>query len=237
MKNLEKVNVRSSAVRISIDIGTKLYLQIDGVDFILQSMFIGMETNEYIIIKSPSSLFKIKHKLFRGNDIVVKYVCKGIHTFQTRVIEHITKKVSMAKPLSMLIIEYPKIIQSHDPRSHTRMHCFIPSTITGKNNKGVGAVLDISRVGCRWQMKATLKEEKIPSFSVNEKVTVECKSPGVKESLILVGDVRTIKRNKQELTLGVLFRKRSQEVQNEIAHYLLSSDDSFQPTEKLSRPE
>lgn len=224
--DFKEVNIKSSAIRVSIDIGTKLHLKIDGVDLPLQSIFIGMETNEYLIIKSPNPLYKIKHKLFQGNDIIVKYIYKGIHTFQTRIIEHI------AKPISILIIEYPKIIQSHDPRTHARMHCYIPSIIKGKNEKGFGAILDVSRVGCRWQIKATLEEERMRSFSINEKVTLECRLPGTKKNIILVGDVRTIKKNKQEINLGVLFHKGSQEVKNMISHYTLSLEDYFQPTEK-----
>ena len=109
MEEIEGILELSKAKGIYIDIGTKLYLDIDGVSFSVTSIFVGMLKDEFLIITLPRRYKNIQNKLFRGNKMVVKYLFDGsVSAFQTSVIEMITN------PIKALAVEYPKVVRSRN---------------------------------------------------------------------------------------------------------------------------
>ncbi|OPZ60943.1 MAG: hypothetical protein BWY87_00156 [Deltaproteobacteria bacterium ADurb.Bin510] len=44
--------------RISLEVGVDVHLKLNGVGFPLQSTVVGMEADEYLIIKSPKPLYR-----------------------------------------------------------------------------------------------------------------------------------------------------------------------------------
>ena len=96
---------------INIDIGTMVYLEIEGVNFSVTSVFIGMLRDEFMIVTLPKRYKSVQNKLFTGNKIIVKYLFDGsVFAFQTSVIETITN------PIKALALEYPKVIQKRELR-------------------------------------------------------------------------------------------------------------------------
>ncbi len=60
-------------------------------------------------------------------------------------------------PIRLLFVEYPKIIEHYDLRSHERMDCFLPAGTKIKDKDKEGAVLDISQKG--YHLKNSLKTQ------------------------------------------------------------------------------
>ena len=91
MEELEGLLELNKSEGIYIDIGTKVYLEIEGVNFSVTSIFIGMLKDEFMIITLPKRYKSVKNKLFPANKMVVKYLYDGsVYAFQTTVIETIT---------------------------------------------------------------------------------------------------------------------------------------------------
>lgn len=214
--NVENGDYLNTGKRILIELGTQLQLEIGGVASRFKSNLVGIEPGEYLIIKTPTAAASdsIKKKLFRGNEIIVRYLYKGtVFGFQSQLIE------ATFTPISLLYVEYPKIIENHDLRSQERIDCFLPSKIKIRDEEIQGTILDINERGCRCLIKA-LKGETLPSVQVDEQVTLKCQFPGVGDEKVVSGKVRNISCDEHETALGIEFHEITPEVQKVIAQYI-----------------
>lgn len=219
---IRDIDPSNTGKRISIEVGDQLQIEIEGVAFRFKSSVVGIEPDEYLIIKTPiipPHLGSIKHKLFSGNQIVVRYIHKGtVFGFQTKLIE------AISLPVRLLFVEYPNIIEHHDLRSHERIDCFLPSKIKINDKERRGTILDLSEKGCCHRMKA-LKDEKFPSIQIDDQITLMCQFPGIEGEHVVPGMVKNINKDTQEMSLGIVFHEITPEVQKVIAHYISTAKD------------
>jgi len=203
--------------RISLDIGTKLKIEIQGVLMSLESMMVGMEEGHYIIIKTPGPLSIIKNKLFVGNEMIVKYLYKGsVYAFQTKLLE------IYSKPVNLLFLEYPKLVESHEIRAHKRIKCFIPANVTFGKEDRQAVIKDISNGGGSCIIKI-IKNEKIPSIRLDSSIFLSCQFPGVEEDVSLSGLIKNIKKSLSEIKIGFVFNKNTiDEAKDVISQYIYS---------------
>ena len=202
--------------RISIELGTQLEIEIEGVPTRFKSSLVGVEPDEYLIIKEPeAALYEIlRNKLFRGNQIVVRYLCKGtLFGFQSQLVQ------VTSTPIRLLFVEYPKTIEVYDLRSHERIDCFFPAKIKIKDEEKNGAILDISEGGCRCVIKSS-EGEKLPSVQIDERITLRCQFPGTESEQVVSGEVRNVGMDKQKAVLGIQFHEIAPGLQNIIAQYI-----------------
>ncbi len=205
--------------RISLEIGIPVQMKMDGVSFPLQSVLVGMEIDEYLILKVPGQYANIKHKLFPGADIVVRYIFHGIvFGFQTKLIEVITR------PVKLLFLEYPKIIEHHDLRSHKRAQSIFPTTIKTKDRANNGAIIDISKNGCRCHILASQKEP-LPPVQVDDEISLTCRFPGISGDHVIHGIVRNVKRTRRDLIIGIEFLMLEEELNDHITKYIYAIED------------
>lgn len=217
--NKESIDFFNAGIRISLEIGTQLHAELEGVSIPLQCEFVGMDSDSFIIITSPKPYATVKHKLFKGNHIIVRYLYKGtVYAFQTKLIDAITK------PARLVFLEYPKIVQHKDLRTHKRMNCYIPTAVLFQDEEIQGALLDINKKGCKCQIQGTLSE-KFVSLNINDLVSLKFPFPGVEGKIQVIGKVTNLRKSKQQLELGVLFHKPSLETEKMISQYILSVYD------------
>jgi len=67
MEELEEIFELNKSEGIYIDIGTRVYLEIEGVNFSVTSIFIGMLKDEFMIVTFPKRYKSVKNKLFPAN--------------------------------------------------------------------------------------------------------------------------------------------------------------------------
>jgi len=218
MKEME-IDFSEFGKRISLEIGIPIQLQLEGVSFPLQSILVGMEIESYLILKIPAQFANIKHKLVPGTDIIVRYIYQGIvFGFQTKLIEVISR------PVKLLFLEYPKIIEHHDLRSQKRAHSIFPTVIKIKDKTNNGAIIDISINGCRCHILASQREQ-LPPAQIDDEIKLLCKFPGIQGDHEVLGIIRNIKKSRKELILGVEFMVLEQEVHNHISRYIYAVED------------
>ncbi len=209
--------------RICLEIGLPIQLKLEGVAFPLQSVLVGMEIDEYLIIKIPVQFANIKHKLFPGIDIVVRYLYQGIvFGFQTKLIEIISK------PVKLLFLEYPRIIEHHELRSHKRAQSIFPATIRIKDKTNNGAIIDVSKNGCRCHMLSS-RSEHLPPVQIDDEISIMCKFPGVEGDHEVLGKIRNIKKSRNELIVGIEFLKLELEIHDLISQYIYAVEE-FAPS-------
>jgi len=218
----ENVDYLVTGRRILIELGSQLQIEIDGVTFRFKSVLVGMESDEYLIIKTPmvpsnAPFTSIKQKLFPGIQVIVRYLYKGtVFGFQSKLIE------AISTPVRLLFVEYPKIVENYDLRSQERTDCFLPVKIKimdKEDKEEHGAILDISERGCRCLIKA-LKDEKLPSAQIDDQITLTCQFPGIEGEQVVSGNVKNISRDKRQMILGIEFHEIVARVKDIIAQYL-----------------
>lgn len=221
MKGMD-IDIFEYGKRINLEIGIPIQLKMEGVAFPLQSVLVGMEIDEYLIIKIPAQYTNVKHKLIPGVDIIVRYLYRGtVYGFQTKLIEIISK------PVKLLFLEYPKIIEHYDLRSQKRAESIFPATITIRDKTNHGAIIDVSKNGCRCQILNT-RREPLPPVQIDDEIFLRCKFPGVEGDREVLGKIKNIRRSRKELIVGVEFSRLELEIHNLISQYIYEVED-FSP--------
>ncbi|WP_320040554.1 flagellar brake protein [uncultured Desulfobacter sp.] len=183
---------------LNIDIGTKVYLTIEGVSFNVSSIFVGLLDDEYVIITLPQKYKTVQTKLYPGNKMIVKYLYNGsLYAFQAAIIEIITR------PIRAIAIEYPKIVQNQDLRVVRRNNVAIPGRVEFKSHALQVVVFDVSRHGCCFRFQETRKSK--VAFKENDTLKIYCLLPGVSNELSAMASIRNIRREDATLSIGVEF--------------------------------
>ena len=218
MEELEGILELNKSEGIYIDIGTHVYLEIEGVNFSVTSVFIGMLKDEFMIVTLPKRYKSVQNKLLTGNTIVVKYLFDGsVFAFQTSVIETITN------PIKALAIEYPKIVQKRELRIIKRNSVVIPGRVEAKKIEVPIVVFDISRNGLRF--KYNDNKQCLNMLKDNDLVRVYCQFPGMSEEVGALAVVRNVRRKQGQLSIGTEFQNISKTFLTPLMHFLYSIED------------
>jgi len=207
--------------RISAELGTTIKIELEDIELPLQSSIVGMENERYIIIKAPEPFQRIRHKLYPGNEMIVRYISDGtVFAFQTRMIE------TIVKPIPLIFVEYPKIIQHYELRNQKRVPCHLPTRVIFEDQENIGCIVDMARTGCRLLIQAE-KNPKLTKFDLENEVILESIFPGSKEVVSLDGVVKNIKRTRKEVDLGILFHGDTSDENQKTLNWFLASIDGF----------
>jgi c-di-GMP-binding flagellar brake protein YcgR len=206
--------------RISIEIGTQMQIQIEGFASRVKGILVGIETNEYLIIKLPYTSIDwqlLKTKLFKGNQIIVRYLHKGtIFGFQSTVLDVIFT------PAKLIFAKYPSIIEEHNIRAYKRVNCFLPAKIKVDEVENEGSIQDISQAGCRY---VTKNIKRLSSLETDKQITITFQFPGVEGSHNLSGKIKNIKKDSDEIGIGIEFVEITPEIQTKITEYIQEFQD------------
>lgn len=218
MEDLEDILELKKDSGIYIDIGTKVYLEIDGVDFSVVSIFVGMLKDEFMIITLPKRFKAVKNKLFPSSKMVVKYLYDGsVFAFQTTVIELITN------PIRAIALEYPKVVQKQELRIAKRKNVVIPGRIEAKKVELSIVVFDINKNGCRFQYhdnKTTMS-----ALREGDLLRIYCQFPGVSDEVGAMACVRNVRREQGKLFVGVQFQDITKPFLTPLMHFLYAIED------------
>lgn len=218
MEELEGILELNKSEGIYIDIGTRVYLEIEGVNFSVTSVFVGMLKGEFLIITLPKRYKSVKNKLYAGNKMVIKYLHEGsVYAFQTNVIEIITT------PIRALAIEYPKVVQERELRIVKRNDVVIPGRVEAKKIEFQVIVNDISKKGCRFRYLT--KGNNASPLREGDLLRIYCRFPGVAEEIGSMACVRNVRREKDQLCVGAEFKDISNSFLNPLMHFLFAIED------------
>ncbi|THB76473.1 MAG: flagellar brake protein [Desulfobacteraceae bacterium] len=218
MESLDDLLELDKSKGIYIDIGTKLYLEIEGVNFSVTSVFVGLLKDEFMIITLPKRYKSVKTKLYKGNKIVIKYLFEGsVYAFQSNVIEIITD------PIKAVAIEYPKIVQERELRLVKRNSVTIPGRIEYREVGFSIVVFDISKNGCRF--KYNDDKPAISPLKEGDFLKIFCQFPGVSTEVAAIASVRNVKREKEKLSIGTQFHELTDSFLTPLMHFLYAIED------------
>ena len=201
--------------RIGLDIGSKLQVEIQGVDSPLESFMIGMMPDDFLIITMPSRLSASEHKLSKGTRLGIKYLYLGkICVFNAEL------QATVDFHQRLLFISYPSVVHYRELRRHKRVESFLPCIISLSNGQSQpGVIIDMSISGCLCQHK-NREDNPLPSLQIDESVTIHCLFPGMDEEQVLAGHTKNLHKTKRDTRIGVEFVENSPAVEKVITRYL-----------------
>jgi hypothetical protein len=220
MEELEGLLALDKSEGIYIDIGTQVYLEIEGVNFSVTSIFIGMLKDEFMIVTLPKRYKSVKNKLLPSDTLVVKYLYDGsVYAFQTKVIETITR------PIKALAIGYPKVVQQRELRIAKRNNVVVPGRVEAKKKSFSMVVFDISKKGCRFKYRDNIRH--MASFREGDLLRLYCQFPGVAEEMGTLAVVKNIKRSQGQFTIGTEFQDVTKAFLMPLMQFLISIEDFY----------
>jgi c-di-GMP-binding flagellar brake protein YcgR len=221
----EMLNVGKSFL---LPVGTRLQIEIGGIDIKLESFVVGLLPDDAIIIKHPftGSLGSIAHKLFKGNKVTVRYIHGGsVFAFQSEVLG-VTND-----PFRLIFIAYPSLIARHRLRKNSRVQCYLPAEmfLKNKNDKEIisdvgynGIVSDLSIQGCCFGMIKSVTNQAPPHIRIEGLVTVRIQLPGIETRIELNGSVRRSELDANKMNIGIQFKEIDEDIKRRIADHILA---------------
>ncbi len=203
-------------------IGATLKLQIHGTDARLTSELVGVEEDKYLIIKMPpipsvGTVSSLSGLFCKGNTVVVRYMHNGtLFGFKSRVYHVIID------PVKLIFLEYPKKIEDYNLRSHRRVDCYLPASVGVAGNTIEGAITDISREGCHFTMEKSKVKRLI--LQIDKGVDVSFQLPGVGKKLTIAAKQKTIKKDKNNINIGVEFINMDNKTEERLYDFLSTAD-------------
>lgn len=201
---------------LTFDETTILAVEFVDFDCPFTSSVIGMQPDDFIIIRTPKALSDSKEPAELINKpLLVKYIHAGRKTiFKSTVLETINS------PTPLLFISYPESIHFHELRKVKRTTIMIPCTLhTKEMEEYYGMLIDLSSKGGLCQIKSK-GNPSIRSIQNETVVSLRCLLPGLKDEQRINGIVRNIRSQKDTTKLGIEFIDMSSKVTSVIDEYL-----------------
>jgi c-di-GMP-binding flagellar brake protein YcgR len=108
-----------------------------------RATLLGYKPGEFLIVK-PSAVQSSKAGYEPDSDVLVSLENNGsLYGFESQVLNW------LKHPSPVLILSYPKDIESRPLRRHPRVECLVPAIIEGQSLFVSGHIRDISLGGCR----------------------------------------------------------------------------------------
>jgi len=183
--------------RISVELGTQMQLEFESIKGRFNSTVVGMDPPAYLILKPSGDASRVAAKLYKGNTVVVRYIHAGsVYGFQS------TTLGTIAEPVRLVFIAYPKIVAEHNIRTDKRIECVLPATVTVGEEALEAVILDVSQGGCRLSLSEPPADSGI---RVGSELAIAFALPGIEGRLEVEGKVRNVRQDERGLELGVQF--------------------------------
>lgn len=204
-----------------MEIGTILQIQISGTNARIKSELIGIEKKKYLIIKMPpvKALGNTLNTFYKGNDIVIRYLYKGtVFGFQTQIVN------TIFDPAKLIFVKYPKKFENYELRNNKRIDCYLPAGIKISDNTIEGRITDISREGCQFIVETSKIINSVKILQIEAEIGVCFQLPGVEKEFIITAQQKNIKRDRNNVNIGLWFINMDADVQAKFYGFLSQAE-------------
>lgn len=214
---LDLKHFSTAGSRISLDVGSKIKIELDELETPLVATMIGMLPEQYLITTTPSPAEIVQVSYEAGNSLVVKYLHLGrLCMFRTMIVKMIED------PLQLLFLEYPSVVHYHELRRAKRTTIFIPCTLhLAQGPEFYGVLVDLSGLGCLCQIRVR-GNPPLPALEIETPIQLKCLLPGLTEDQEISGIIKNYKRSSTETRVGIEFQNLEQYLKDSIERYVYS---------------
>jgi len=200
-------------IALNVELGCKLFVQIEGVKERLSSFLIGMMPKSYLIVHTPV-MTGIEYILSEGREVVLRYVYLGeVYGFHSTVLRSITT------PSKITFLSYPQQIEKINLRKKPRIRCFIPASLHHEQDELKGVIKNLSIEGIKFTTKA-VEDSQIRQIPVGKDITICFPLLGIEGVQVLNGKIRNKSGEQDEMDFGIEFNKRDAKIIGMIDAYI-----------------
>lgn len=215
MEDTDTTAVLSKSGRVDIDIGNRVFMDINGKSTTVTGIFIGMLKNRFLLTTVPNRYEQVKSGLVNGNTIKVKYLYNGaVFAFKTKVMGKIVS------PVKALVLAYPKVVQQQALRENKRNEVKIPGRVKTKRRETKVVIFDINRTGCCFKIP-----EPAGNLAENDTIRLYCKFPGIPDESASQAVVRNLRKMEKIISIGTEFIDPPEAFQDNLTEFLVAIED------------
>lgn len=204
MNNERVTRKETKGRRLSLEIGDKIMARFEGQEAETNAKFVGMETGAYIVIRLPR-ITGLRENLAEGNSVSLRYVSSGmVYGFEAAILGFFQEK-----NLNLVIISYPRAVETIDMRKESRVDCYTNARLTIAEAGFPGSLVDLSPSGCRFFF-APSTEKTRPDFALDQEATLSFRLPDLEGPQVFPCRVQNIRHDGQTLSLGLIFDLKSE---------------------------
>jgi hypothetical protein len=182
---------------VSIEVGAGLRVQVDGIDFIFTSRFLGTFDTDDVLISLDPRMEHFESRLEPGTVFSASYLAEDVyHQFRARFERLITD------PIRAIVLNTPDEVINIEQRMLPRTPCSVPAKVDIRKTL-VGTISDISTKGCRIEMPVE-DNDSIP-LEVGDRVRLRLRAPGSQHGYIVEGQVRNVVSSELVREAGIRF--------------------------------
>jgi len=196
MSQEQRTNHNCAGMRLNVELGSELSIQIEGMEEHFESILVGLEPPAYLIVQMPL-LFDVGRHFEEGNRFVVRYFClDNAYEFRSTVL------ASIVKPFRLIFLSYPETVVSLNVRKSRRISCYIPAVARFDGQEVKGVISDISREGCKFNIKVPPGLKPLKVYVVDD-VRLSFTVLGMGGIQHFQGKVRNTNQNGERIALGI----------------------------------
>lgn len=204
MDNERVTKKETKGRRLSLEIGDKIMARFEGQEAETKAKFVGMETGAYIVIRLPR-ITKLGEDIAEGSPVSLRYISSGmVYGFEAAILGFFQEK-----NLNLVIISYPRAVETIDMRKERRVDSYTNAKLTIAEEGFPGSLIDLSPSGCRFVF--ALSTEKIrPDFALGQEASLSFRLPDLEGPQVFPCRVQNIRHDGQTLSLGLIFDLKSE---------------------------
>ncbi|MBF0256700.1 MAG: CZB domain-containing protein [Gammaproteobacteria bacterium] len=185
-----------------IQLGTSMQLQLGQLSIRSEGMLVGARPGKYLLLRmARETNFTSTGLSEEGAPLVVRYISKGnVYAFKSAVINLISR------PERLLAIYFPRDLEVVELRNHPRLRCYLPGRLLLNAEVLEGAVVDISRYGCQFNLHQMDEMQQILQENSNP-IELEAKLPGIQGFTQFSGALRNVHSAYDGIEVGLHFER------------------------------
>lgn len=202
-----------NGMRLNMELGSPLAIRIEQFDQPFKGILVGLEPQEYLLIRTAIPK-EFESGILPGINFHVSYQSLGYeYGFKTSVVDVIEK------PYRLTFLSYPKKVKSLETRIQSRVCCYIPSSALLNENSIKGTITEISTEGCRFVIR--LPVNLMPrQVLLIDNITLTFPIMGIPGIQSFQGVVRNTTVDREKIALGVEFQQLDQKLHTSIDDYI-----------------
>ena len=191
-------------MRLNIELGTELMLDVHGMEGKMKSRLIGHEPSEFLIVRTPIGYVGVRRNLFEGNKVTVRYIHHGnVYGFESFILTLVNK------PKSLLFLDYPTKVAQVSLRKNERYDCYIPCVANFDNKEEKATIMDLSLTGCRCLLPNISHRSKRKPPEIDKEIMLRFESPAHGESIEIKAHVMNVTDYHSAARVGMVFDNRT----------------------------
>lgn len=206
-------------IQFQMSPGDELLLQIEGVDRSVDSTFVGLKPNTYLIVEISAGIGLASRPL-EGSRVTVLYLRGGeVHAFESILLGRVDS------PFRVIFLDYPQVIERWSQRQENRVEAFLPAALFMETEEVAAALLNVSLGGCRLSCPAPAAGS--PRPKVGQRLEVSFNLASESSELVLPARVKNLEQVGGSLLIGLEFEEPDSESCRLVADYMTAMTNAF----------